>query len=642
MATDSTKKTGKVTQTFQAEIKQLLDLMIHSLYSNRDIFLRELVSNASDAIDKLKFLALTDEKLIADNKNFEIRLEADESTQTLKIYDTGIGMTREEVIQNIGTIAHSGTKAFIQKSKELQNNPELIGQFGVGFYSAFMVADKVTMHTQKAGTSEGVLWESTGDGSYTIDDVPRAQGHGTTLTLHLKKFEEDDAKNYTDTFVLKGLIKKYSDFISHPIKMKIQTEKPVEGKEGEFEKVIEDEVLNSQKALWIKSPSEIKEEEYKEFYQHVSHDWNEPLKHIHFKAEGTLEFNSLLFIPKKRPYNYFYKDAEYGLSLYIKRVFIMSECKDLVPSYLRFLKGVVDSSDLSLNVSRELLQQDRQVTQIRKNLVTKVLNTLKDMMTKDIAQYENFWTEFGMTLKEGLTTDVSQKEKLADLTLWHSTHSDKMTSLEDYVARMKPEQTQIFYISGESLGQIQNSPYLETLKDKGYEVLLMIDPVDEWVTQSLTEYKGKKLQSVVKEDLNLDTEEQKKAKEEENKNYQESYKDLITLFKETLKDDIKEVKISDRLTKTPVCLVSSAYDPTANMERILAQFSKENPMGKTKRILEINPKHPVFEKMKGAQIETQKKWAEILYGQALLNEGSSLPDPVKFSQQVAELMLASQ
>jgi molecular chaperone HtpG len=380
---------AKQTQSFNAEIKQLLDIVIHSLYSHKEIFLRELVSNASDAIDKLKFQSLTHQSLLPENWAPAVTLEPNKETKTLKIIDNGIGMDQEEVVQFIGTIARSGAKAFMQMNEEMRNKPELIGQFGVGFYSAFMVADKVTLHTQKAGSNEGVVWESTGDGTYSIDTVPRPLGTGTTITLHLKSFsEEDEVQDFTDAWVLKSLIKKYSDFVAHPIKMK--------NDKGE------EETLNSQKAIWLKSPSEVTKEEHKEFYQHLSQDFNEPLKTIHYKAEGTMEFNSLMYIPGKKPWNFNYRETEYGLSLYIKRVFIMADCKELLPTYLRFVKGLVDSSDLSLNVSREILQQDRQVTAIRKNVTNKILSSLKDLLNKERTDYENFWTEFGSTLKEGI------------------------------------------------------------------------------------------------------------------------------------------------------------------------------------------------------------------------------------------------
>lgn len=615
---------AKQVQSFNAEIKQLLDIVIHSLYSHKEIFLRELVSNASDAIDKLKFESLTQPQLLPTHWEPAVRLEPNKETKTLKIIDNGIGMSHDDVVNFIGTIAQSGAKAFMHMNEELKNRPELIGQFGVGFYSAFMVADKVTLHTQKAGHNDGVLWESTGDGTYSIDNVPRAEGTGTTITLHLKSFAEDEeVQDFTDEWVLKSLIKKYSDFVAFPIKMK--TEK-------------EDEILNSQKALWLKNPSEVTAEEHKEFYQHLSHDFNEPAKTIHYKAEGTMEFSALMYIPNKKPWNFNMRDTEYGLSLYIKRVFIMADCKELIPPYLRFVKGLVDSSDLSLNVSREILQQDRQVTQIRKNVTNKILSSLKDLLSKDRTVYENFWSEFGATLKEGVPSDSGNKDKITDLLLFHSSHSDKMTSLDEYITRMKDNQKDIFFITGDNLSQVKNSPYLEKLMAKGFEVLFLIDPVDEWVMNSLPEYKEKKLQSITQANLDLDTEEEKKAKEDEIKEATEKLSPLLETMKKSLDTHVKDVVISDRLTTTPVCLVSSENDPSAHMQRLMAQMGQEYNQP-VKRILEINPSHPVFEKMLQATSEQQTQWAEILYNQALLNEGSTIPDPVKFSQQVANLMV---
>jgi len=627
---------AKQTQAFNAEIKQLLDLMIHSLYSHKEIFLRELISNGSDAMDKLKFASLTQPEILPTGHEFRLILEPNKTDRTLKIIDSGIGMNKSEVVEFIGTIAKSGTKKFSQlgqelkshSNDELKNHPELIGQFGVGFYSAFMVADKVTLHTQKAGDSQGVVWESTGDGTYSIDEVPRPQGAGTTITLHLKTFaEEDEVQDFTDEWVLKSLVKKYSDFIAYPIQMK--------NEKGE------DEVLNSQKALWLKPASQVTEDEHKEFYKHLTHDWNDPLKYIHYKAEGTFEFFSMLYIPKKKGWNFNSKDYEYGLNLYVRRVFIMADCKDLLPSYLRFVKGLVDSSDLSLNVSREILQQDRQVSQIRKNVVHKVLSTLKEMLVKEREAYENFWSEFGPTLKEGLPSDPAQKEKLQEIFLFHSTHSDKMTTLNEYVARMKEGQKEIYYITGDHLSQVKNSPYLEKLKEKNYEVLLLVDPVDEWVTESLTEYQGKKLQSITKSGLDLDTAEEKEKKQEQKKQSEEKYKVLLENLKKALEKDVKDIVLSDRLTETPVCLVSAQNDMSAHMQKLLAQMGPEYSQSMTKRILEINPNHPLFERMLGMTEEKQAEWGELLYAQALLNEGSALPDPVRFSKQVSELMMAS-
>jgi molecular chaperone HtpG len=615
---------AKQTQSFNAEIKQLLDLMIHSLYSHKEIFLRELISNASDAIDKLRFESLTNPELRPENHEPTIRLEADKSAHTLKIIDNGIGMSRDEVVEYIGTIAKSGTKKFVQLNDALKKSPELIGQFGVGFYSAFMVADQVTLHTQKAGNKDGVVWQSNGDGTYTIDEVPRAEGTGTTITLHLKKFaEEEEVQDFTDPWVLKSTVKKYSDFIAYPIKM--QGEK-------------EDEVLNTQKALWLKSPSEVTADEYKEFYRHLTHDFNEPLKYVHYKAEGTLEFNALLYIPSKKPWNFNMRDMEYGLNLYVKRVFIMSDCKELLPSYLRFVKGLVDSADLSLNVSREILQQDRQITQIRKNVTNKVLSLLKDQITNSREAYESFWAEFGATLKEGIANDAGNREKIQDLLLFRSTTSDKWTTLDQYVSRMKENQKDIYFITGDNLEQLSKSPYLEKLRQKEYEVLLLVDPVDEWVAEGLREFKGKKLQSVAQAGLDLDTEEEKKQKEVEKKATEERFKPLLESLKAGLKDQVKDIVVSDRLTETPVCLVSDKNDPSAHMQKLLAQMSSEYAPN-AKRILEINPKHPLFEQMLSLSTEDQAKWGDILYNQALLTEGSALPDPVRFSRQIADLML---
>lgn len=630
---------SKTTQSFNAEIKQLLDIVVHSLYSQKEIFLRELISNASDALDKLKFESLTNSSLLSDSAKLEIRLKPDPANHTLQIIDNGIGMTSEEVTQYIGTIAKSGTKAYSQMNQEMKSRPDLIGQFGVGFYSAFMVAEKVTLHTQKAGTTVGTIWESSGDGSYSIESSPRAEGSGTTITLKLKKFEEikhedgssEKAQDFTDQWTLKSLVKKYSDFVAWPIKMNVETKK-------ENESVFEDQTLNSQKALWLRSAAEVTTEEYNEFYQHLTHDWQPPGKHIHYKAEGTSEFTSLMYIPGKKPFNYQMKEFEFGLSLYIKRIFIMEHCKDLLPPYLRFVKGLVDSSDLSLNVSRELLQQDRIVMQIRKNVVGKILSTLKDWLAKDRKSYESFWVEFGTTLKEGIPTDSAQVEKIQDLLLFRSTHSTELTSLDEYVARMKPTQKDIYYISGERLESIEHSPYLEKLKEKNYEVLLLTDVVDEWLTQSLRMFKEKNLVSVTKEGLNLDSEEEKQQKDIIKKAQTERFGPLLEKMKNCLSENVKSVVISDRLTETPVCLVSSEHDMSANMQKILSKMG-ESYDKESKRILEINPNHLIFETMMNASDEQIKNWAEILYNQALLSEGSAITNPVRYSKLIADLMI---
>lgn len=618
----------KQTQSFNAEIKKLLDLMIHSLYSHKEIFLRELVSNASDALDKLRFETLTKTDLVPADHTYQIRLTPDKENKTLKIIDSGIGMTKDEVVEYIGTIARSGTQTYQKISQELKDKPELIGQFGVGFYSSFMVADKVTLHTQKAGSNMGVVWESSGDGTYTIDEVPRPEGTGTTITLHLKTFEtEDNVSDFSEEWTLRSLVKKYSDFISHPIVMKTKNQ----DKE-------EDQTLNSMKALWLRPATDIKPEEYNEFYHHLSHDWNDPFKTVHYKAEGTMEFNCLLYVPAKKPFNFHSRDTDYGLNLYVKRVFIMNDCKDLIPPHLRFMKGLVDSADLSLNVSREILQQDRQVQLIKKNVTNKIYSTLKDLLTSSRKEYEGFWKEFGSTLKEGMAMDMSAKDKLQDLLLFHSSTQESFTTLDEYVARMKPDQKEIFFITGESLTQVKNTPYMEKLNEKGLEVLLCVDPVDEWVMQALPTFKDKKLQSITRDDLNLDSEEDKKKKEEENKSLKERFMPLIEAMKSSLSENIKDVVVSDRLSTSAAVLVNSANDPSANMERIMNRMGGDMQPPKVKRILELNLKHPLFETMISKPEAEQKTWAEILYNQALINEGSELPDPGKFTKQISDLM----
>jgi molecular chaperone HtpG len=616
----------KQTQAFQAEIKTLLDLMIHSLYSHKEIFLRELISNASDAMDKRKFLSLTDENALPANTELAIELEVNAEQKVLKIIDNGIGMSYEETEKFLGTIAHSGTKELLKHIQEAKDRPELIGQFGVGFYSSFMVGKKVSVHTLKAGTSDGVLWESEGDGTYNIDKIPRAEGVGTTITIQLKTFEgEEQEQDYTSFWTLKGLIKKYSDFIRYPIKMK--------NDKGEVE------TLNSQKALWLKSPAEVKEEEYNEFYQQLSHDWQNPAKTIHFKAEGTMEFQSLLYIPSHQPWNYYTKDIDWGPNLYIKRVFIMNNCEDLLPRNLRFVKGIVDSSDLSLNVSREILQKDRRVISIKKSLVNKVFTTLKEWQTQDRKTYETFWTNFGSTLKEGLIEDASQKEKVQDLILFPSTFSDVPTTLKEYVSRKKEDQKSIYFLAGDKLELLKKSPYLEKLKSKGIEVLFCIDPVDEWVMPQLDQYEGLKLVSLTKGDLDIDTEEEKKEKE----TLQGQFKPLLDAIKGFLETEVKDVRISDRLTSSAACLVSSEEDPSAHMQKLLEKMGQNTlGSGENKRILEINPNHPIFAKMSASSQETQQKWSEILYYQALIFEGSPLPNPQKFSEHINDLMIQAQ
>ncbi len=640
---------AKQKAQFQTEVKQILDLMINSLYSQKEIFLRELISNASDAIDRLKFEALTQTELLPEGYNPEIRLTANTEARTLKIQDNGIGMSYDEVVQNIGTIAKSGTREFLKITEEMKDHPEMIGQFGVGFYSSFMVADKVTLHTQRAGDSEGVLWESDGCGEYTIDRVPRSEGAGTTVILHLKEKAEGEEgfEDFSEQWTLESLVKKYSDFISHPILMKVTRSEPKKDEKGEiipdqYEDVIEDKVLNSSKAIWLRPTSEVKEDEYNDFYKHCSHDWNNPLHTIHYRAEGIIEFNALMYIPENRPWDFYYKESKKGLNLYVKRVFISNDCDALLPHYLRFMKGVVDSSDLSLNVSREILQQDRQVLQLNKSLTTKILNTLKELKEKDYDKYLKFWKAFGPTLKEGIVEDMSNQKKISDLILFYSTKSEEFTTFQDYISRMKPDQKEIYYITGEHLEQIKASPYLEALKDREYEVLLLTDNVDDWVMERLAKYDDKKLVSVTKENLELDSDVEKKEKEEIKKTQKERFSSLIEFMKKSLGEKVKDVQISSRLKDSPVCLVSGQFDPSAHMQRVLSKSGAVDLSGmEQKKIMEINVDHPLFEKMLSATEETQKNWAEILYGQALLNEGTPLPDPGQFSKKVSDLMMGS-
>ncbi|SMF39673.1 molecular chaperone HtpG [Pseudobacteriovorax antillogorgiicola] len=633
---------AKETKQFQAEVKEILDLMVHSLYSHREIFLRELVSNASDALDKLRFEEAANSELKTSGAEKHIRLTPNKDEKTLTISDTGVGMSYDEVLENLGTIARSGTKEFLKKAKDLQDSPELIGQFGVGFYSSFMVADKVTVVTQKAGLDEAVIWESTGDGSFSIDKTTRPEGNGTTITLHLKDFGDDEsAQDFTDQWTLKSTIKKYSDFIDFPIKMEVVREEPELDKddkpiEGKTKTTIEDETLNSRKAVWLKDPSQVSEEEYNEFYKHVTHDWSEPTERIYYKAEGAQEFTALMFIPSQQPFDYNYRDTKWGLSLYVNRVFIMDNCEELLPPYFRFVKGVIEANDLSLNVSREILQKDRQIQAIKKAVVSKLIRSLKQMMSKDREKYEGIWKNFGATLKEGLANDVGNKDKLQDLALFHSNETGALTTLKEYVERMKEKQKEIYYITGESIKQVECSPYLEMLKEKGFEVLYCVDPVDEWVMQSIAKYDEKDLRSITKEGLELDDEDEKKAKEKEIKTKEKEYKGLIDTIQGAVAENVKEVKISPRLVDSPCCLVSGAYDPSARMERMMEAMGQSMP--KSKRIMEINPDHPVFAKMKGLTEDKQKVWAEILYNQALLTEGSPIEDPLKFSKQIASLM----
>ena len=633
---------------FKTEVQQLLDLVIHSLYSNKDIFLRELISNGSDAIDKLRFNALSDKELLKDQPDFRIKLYTDNNAKTLVIEDNGIGMTKDELEANIGTIASSGTRKFMEEAKKgnSPDNPELIGQFGVGFYSAFMVADKVTLKTRPAGSDESWTWESSGDGSYEITEGGREK-NGTEITLSLK----EDCRDYIVEFRLREIIKKYSDFVEYPILMDITREDPEldeEGKpkEGAEKKVtITEETLNSMKAIWMRPKSEVKKDEHNEFYKHISHDYTDPLKIIHYSAEGTLEFKALLYLPSKAPFDMFqHEGVKHGINLYVKRVFIMDSCEALVPRYLRFVKGVVESNDLPLNVSREILQEDLIIKKIEKNVTSKILTSLKDMMKKSKEEYISFYKEFGKVIKEGIEVDPSNKDKIKDLLLFESskTKPGEYVSLREYTERMLPEQKNIYFLTGDSRATIDNSPHLEVFKKKDVEVLFMTEPVDEFILPGFGEYSDKSLKSIAQGDIDLGTEEEKKIAEEQKKEVTGKYKKLIKKIEESLKEDVKEVRLSDRLTDSPSCLVTDEGDINPQMERIFAAMNQ--PVPEVKRILEVNPNHPVIEKMNKI-FETDKKdsrvsdFSELLHNQALLTEGVAVKDPVRFSKLITDLMI---
>ena len=634
---------------FQAETRQLLDLMIHSLYTNKEIFLRELISNASDALDRLRFEALTNPELVAGDDRYEIRIDVEkaEGARTLTISDTGIGMNREEVIANIGTIAKSGTRELrerLSKGESSQMVAELIGQFGVGFYSSFMVADKVTLVTRRAGESTATLWESTGEGTYTLAAAERA-GRGTSITLHLKAVDPDGGiEDYTDQWVLSRIVKKHSDFVGYPIIAKSERHDSAPGKEGQAPTItIEDKTLNSMRPIWTRAQTEVTESEYAEFYRHISHDWTEPFKTISLKAEGTIEYQALLFIPSKAPYDLFYHGAESGLRLYAKRVMIVEHCEDLLPRYLRFIKGVVDSADLPLNISRQMLQQDRHITQMRKWLSRKIIEAFDDLRQKESEKYLEFWGQFGRALKEGVSSDYDNKDKILSLLLFESSRdTEKLTSLKEYVERMKAEQKEIYYLTGESRGVIDNSPHLESFKAKGYEVLYLSDPVDELLVQSVTEFDGKKLKSVGKGEVQLGTDEEKQQTEKELKEKEEQATGLLEALQKRLDEHVKQVRLSGRLVASPACLVGTEMDYSPQLERLLQMGKGGGP--KARRILELNPSHEIYAKIlerfkQNSDDAAIGDYAELLYGYSLLAEGSELPDPAKFNRLVVNLML---
>ncbi|GBG37416.1 chaperone protein HtpG [Mycobacterium montefiorense] len=628
---------------FQAEARQLLDLMVHSVYSNKDSFLRELISNASDALDKLRLEAFRNKDLDVDTSDLHVEIDVDKDARTLTIRDNGIGMARDEVIGLIGTLAKSGTAELRQQLREAKNeaaSEELIGQFGIGFYSSFMVADKVELLTHKAGEGEAIRWESSGEGTYTIESVKDAP-QGTAVTLHLKPEDaEDELHDYTSEWKIKSLVKQYSDFIAWPIRMEVVRRQPAsqEGEEGGEEVVtIETETLNSMKALWARPKDEVSDEEYKEFYKHIAHAWDDPLEVIAMKAEGTFEYQALLFIPAHAPFDMFNRDAKIGVQLYVKRVFIMGDCDQLMPEYLRFVKGVVDAQDLSLNVSREILQQDRQINAIRRRLTKKVLSTIKDLQSERPEDYRTLWTQFGRVLKEGLLSDVDNQDTLLQISSFASTHSEEdATTLAEYVARMKEGQEQIFYAAGETRQQILKSPHLEAFKAKGYEVLVLTDPVDEVWVGTVTDFDGKPLQSVAKGEVDLGSGEDESDAEREERD--KEFADLLSWLQETLTEHVKEVRLSTRLTDSPACLITDAFGMSPALARIYQASGQSIPIGK--RILELNPDHPLITGLRKAHEEraddpTVAETAELLYGTALLAEGGSLEDPARFAELLA-------
>jgi molecular chaperone HtpG len=640
------------TFTFQAETKHLLDLMIHSLYTTKAIFLRELISNASDALDALRFETLVNPELSLPDK-LEIRLETDTQARTLTIHDNGIGMSREEVVANIGTIARSGTRELREKLQQGMSDErltELIGQFGVGFYSSFMVSERVTLVTRRAGEQTATRWDSTGDGEYTITDAMRDQ-HGASITLHLKPADpEEGIEDYTDKWILARIVKRYSDFVTYPIvfqDVREEVEKDETGKpkaSGEKSIVVEDKILNSMKPLWLRPAAEVSENDYTELYKHLTHDQTEPLQRISLKAEGTLEYQALLFIPSQASYDFFYHAAEWGLHLYAKGVSIMERCEELLPRYLRFIKGIVDTADLPLNISRQMLQQDRQVTQIRKGLTKKVLDSLQAMAEAEPEKFELVWEQFGRSIKEGVASDWDNKSRIVSLLRFQSSHDEKkLTSLKEYVERMKEGQEEIFYLTGESRRIVENSPHLEALKAKGYEVLYLVHSVDELVTQYLTEFDGKKLKSAGKGTVKVGDKEESEQTEKELQQQAEESSELLSFIQRHLDQYVKEVRPTNRLTTSPVCLVGTEMDYSPQLERLL-QMGEAGGRPKQRRIMELNPQHEIFKKM-SARFQQNKdevelgKYADLLLNYALLAEGSELPDPIGFNQLVAELMV---
>jgi molecular chaperone HtpG len=621
----------KETLNFQTEVKQLLHLMIHSLYSNKEIAIRELISNASDAADKLRFEALNDNKLYEGESELKISVDYDKKNRTISISDNGIGMSRDDIVKNIGTIARSGTKEFLTKlSGDQAKDAHLIGQFGVGFYSAFIVADEVTLETRKAGENDAFRWQSKGDGEFTLEAIEK-KTRGTTVTLHLKKDEDE----FLDDWRLREIIKKYSDHITLPITMK-----KTDFKDGESIKTHEDETVNDASAIWTRNKKDIKDKEYKEFYKNISYDSDDPLAYFHNRVEGTQEYTTLFFIPAKAPFDLYDRERQHNVKLYVKRIFIMEANEKLMPQYLRFVKGVIDSSDLPLNVSREILQDSKQVETIRSGSVKRILSSLEDLAKKKPEDYKKFWSQFGRVLKEGPAEDFANKEKIASLLRFSSTYDeseDQTVSLQDYIDRMKPEQEAIYFITADSYAAAKNSPHLEIFKKKKIEVLLLGDRVDEWLVANLNEFNGKKLQSIAKGDLDLGKLEEENEKEEKKK-VEADAKTLVEKIKSSLGDRVKEVKVTHRLTDSPSCLVVGEHDISGNLERILKAAGQQTP--ENKPTLEINPKHALIQKLDGFKESSDfDEYASVIFDQAILAEGGQLEDPVSYVKRINQLLI---
>jgi molecular chaperone HtpG len=631
-----TTATTQETHGFQAEVKQLLDLMIHSLYSNKEIFLRELISNASDAADKLRFEALTDNALMENDAELKIRVSYDPKARTVTVTDNGIGMSRDEVISNIGTIAKSGTHEFLARlTGDQQKDAHLIGQFGVGFYSSFVVADNVTVVTRRAGLTKehGVRWESDGGGEYTLEVVEK-ESRGTEVTLHLREGEDELANGNR----LRSIIRKYSDHITLPIVMK---EEEWDKDNSRYRTTGKDQTVNQASALWARSKNEITEEQYHEFYKHVAHDFEAPLAYTHNKVEGRKEYTQLLYLPARAPFDLWDREHRRGIKLYVRRVFIMDDAEQLLPAYLRFVRGVIDSADLPLNVSREILQESKDIQDIRSANVKRVLSMVEDLAEKDKEKFATFWKEFGRVLKEGMGEDYVNRERIAKVLRFASTHTDtdaQEVSLADYIVRMKPEQEKIYYITAETFAAAKNSPHLEVFRKKGVEVLLMYDRVDEWVTQHLIDFEDKKLQSVAKGRLELGKLEDEAEKQAQEKEESES-KPLLERIKKSLGESVKDVRVTLRLTDSPACLVMDEHDMGANFQRMLKASGQNVPASKP--ILEINPQHPLVQRLKAETDEARfTDLAKVLFDQSMLAEGAQLEDPAGFVKRLNQLMLA--